>query len=205
MLLPVAMAAGQTTEERLVRELAEVAAESDRRAAAFMRGILPRQAALKLNELTTPENLASRNGRDAIRSAYRSFGAIIDDIESFSRGEERWVEKALVAATLGVSPDMAAEAQRGFARGYARTSARHATLRAAQRESIKKTFELLDVIDRAPGGLHISNGRLSFADMETGMRVSHLIAELGRLELEEQKAEQEIESRRAPVQLAPLR
>ena len=200
MLLASTIAAGHSLEEELVAKLAQVAAESDRRAATFMKEVARRQAALRLSELTAPENLASRTGRDAIRSGNRALEALIDDIESFTRGEEAWVEQALTNATQGFPPGLAAEARRGYLRGYAQSSARHAALRAAQRETMKATFELLDIIDRAPGGVHFANGRLSFPDKETGLRVSRLFSELTRLEREEQRSEREIESRRAATQ-----
>ena len=200
MLLAATVAAGHSVEEELVAKLAQVTAESDRRAATFMKEVARRQAALRLSELTTPENLASRTGRDAIRSGNRAFEALIDDIESFTRGEEAWVEQALTNATQGFPPGLAAQARRGYLRGYAKSSERHAALRAAQRASTKAALELLDVIDRAPGGVHFANGRLSFPDRETGRRVSHLLSELTRLELEEQRAEREIENRRAATQ-----
>lgn len=201
ILLPASVAVAQTDEERLVGRLAEVSAEVDRRTAAFMREILPRQAALRLNELTTPENLASRNGRNAIRSGYQSFAGILDEIESFERAEEVRVMKALAAATSGLPFDMAADAQQGFRRGYARSASRHATLRAAQRQSIKASFELLDVIDSATGGVLVTEGMLRFPDRDVAMRVSRLLSELARLEMEEQRAEREImDRRRGPAQ-----
>lgn len=194
------MAVAQADEERLVGRLAEVSAEVDRRTAVFMREIQPRQAALRLNELTTPQNLASREGRDAIRSGYRSFAAILDEIDSFERAEEIRVVKALAAATSDLPLDMAVEAQRGFRRGYARSAARHATLRAVQRQSIKASFELLDVIDGAPGGVLVAEGMLRFPDRDVAVRVSRLLSELARLEMEEQRAEREImDRRRAPA------
>lgn len=204
ILLPAATAAASTDEERLVGSLAGVSAEANRRSAVFMREMLPRQGALRLNELTTPENLASREGRSAIRSGYRSFATLLDDIESFARAEEVWIVRALVDATSGLPVDMASEAQRAFQRGRARSAARHAALRAAQRESIKTTFELLDVIDRAPGGAILANGMLRLPDRETGVRVSRLLSELIRLEMEEQKAEREVLERwGAPAQTGP--
>ena len=204
VLLPAATAAAPTDEERLVSRLAGVSAEVDRRSAAFMREILPRQAALRLNELTTPENLVSHEGRIAIRSGYRSFATLLDEIESFARAEEAWVVRALADATSGLPVDMASEAQRAFQRGRARSAARHAALRAAQRESIKTSFELLDVIDGAPGGAILANRMLRLPDRETGVRVSRLLSELIRLEMEEQKAEREILERRgAPAQTGP--
>ena len=99
---------------------------------------------------------------------------------------------ALSEATSGFPRDLALEAQAGFKRGYARTSARHAALRGAQRQSVRATLELVEVIERSVGGVSIANGRLAFVDRETQVRVSRLFSELGRLEMEEQRAEREI-------------
>ena len=197
MSVAATTANGKSDEEQLLSKLATVTLEADQRTQAFMRGISPRQAALKLDELSTPEKLASSEGRNAIRAGYLLFGKILDDIESFERTEEMRVSEALSAATSGFSQGLAIKAVEAFKRGYARTSASHAALRAVQRESISVTVELVDVIDRAPGGVLLSSGRLGFADRETGMHVSRLLSQLSRLEMEEQSAEQAIlESRR---------
>lgn len=164
-----------------------------------MRDLAPRQASLKLGELSTANNFAVPEGRAAIRAGYLEFARIIDDMDSFDREEEMRVHNALSEAVSGFPPNLASEAQTGFKRGYARTSAKHAALRAAQRHSIRATLELVEVIERSVGGVSIANGRLVFMDRETQLRVSHLFSELGRLELEEQKLERAIEeSRREP-------
>ena len=192
MLLTPTLAAAQPIEETLISKLAAVSADTDRRTAAFMSEIAPRHAALRLEELSTPENLVSREGRAAIRAGYLSFSRIIDDMDSFDRAEEIRVGNALSDAASGFPPKLALEAQVGFKRGYARTSARHAALRAAQRQSIRATLELVDAIESSVGGVSIANGRLTFMDRETQVRVSHLFSELRRLEVEEQRAEREI-------------
>lgn len=198
MLLTANPTAAQSVEERLISKLAAISAETDQRTAAFMSEIAPRQAALRLGELSTPHNLASREGRSAIRTGYLLFAKIIDDMDAFDRAEEVRVSHALSGATTGFPPEIAMEAQSGFKRGYARMSARHAVLRAAQRESIRVTLELVDLIDRAPG-VSIVSGQLNFLDRETETRVSRLLSELGRLEMEEQRAEQEIMKSRRPT------
>lgn len=200
MLLTVAPAAAQV-EERLLSKLAAVSVESDQRTAAFMSEIAPRHASLRLNELSTPENLASREGRAAIRSGYSTFSRLIDDMDSFDRAEQVRVDIALSEATSGFPPDLALEVQTGFRRGYARTSAKHAALRAAQRQSIRATLELVEVIERSAGGVSIAEGRLVFADRQTQAQVSRLFSEVGRLEVEEQRLEREIpQSRSGPVE-----
>ena len=201
ILLMATSAAAQSHEERLISRLAAISVEIDQRTAAFMSGIAPRQASLRLTDLSTPENLVSREGRVAIRAGYLSFSKIIDDMDSFDRAEEVRVGKALSDATSGFPPNLALEAQAGFKRGYARTAARHAALRAVQRESIRATLELVEVIERSLGGVSMAGGRLSFVDRETQMRVSGLFSELIRLEMEEQRLEREIiESRSVPVE-----
>lgn len=206
MLLTATPAAAQSVEERLIAKLAAVSVEIDHRSEAFMSEIAPRQASLRLNDLSTPENLASREGRAAIRAGYSSFSKIIDDMDSFDRAEEVRVGKALSDAASGFPPNLALEVQAGFKRGYARTAARHAALRAAQRRSIRATLELVDVMERAAGGVSIASGRLAFVDRETQARVSRLFSELVRLEMEEQRLEREIlESRSVPVESKPCR
>ena len=193
--------AGQSVEERLSSTLAAISADADARTAAFMKAVAPRHTALKLHELSTPETLTSREGRVAIRAGYQSFSKIIDDMDSFDRGEEIRVSAALSAALSEFPAAMAAEAEAGFKRGYARTSQKHAALRAAQRRSIRATLELVDAIESAGAGVALANGRLIFRDRETQVRVSRLLSELGRLEMEEQKLEHEIDvSRGAPVE-----
>lgn len=197
VLLTASPAAAQSVEEKLISRLTAVSNETDRRTASFMREIAPRLASLKLDRLSTPENLVSRDGRAAIRAGYLSFSRIIDDMDAFDRAEEARVVHALCKAASEFPPDVASEVQAGFKRGYARTSARHAALRTAQRQSIRATLELVDVIEGSVGGVSILNGRLAFGDRETQLRVSGLFSELGRLEVEEQRAEREIlESRR---------
>lgn len=198
MLLTATPAPAQSVEERLVSKLRAISAETDQRTAAFMRELAPRQASLNLAHLSTPENLVSREGRAAIRAGYSAFSRIIDDMDSFDRAEEVRVAHALTEAVSGFPPDLASEVQAGFKRGYARTSARHAALRDAQRQSIRVTLKLVDVIESSVGGVSIANGRLAFGDAETQVRVSRLFSELARLEMEEQRAEREIlESRRS--------
>ena len=199
-LVTALTSAGQTVEERLFSTLAAISADADQRTAAFMREVAPRHAALKLHELSTPENLARREGRASIRTAYLSFSKIIDDMDSFDRAEEARVGDALSAAVSEFPAAVAVEAEAGFKRGYALTSQRHAALRAAQRRSIRATLELVDVIESAGAGVTLANGRLVFRDRETRIQVSRLLSELGRLEMEEQRLEREIvESRGAPV------
>ena len=206
VLLTASPASAQWVEEQLTSRLAAVSNETDRRTASFMRAIAPRLASLQLDHLSTPEKLVSREGRAAIRAGYLSFSTIIDDIDSFDRAEEIRVLNALSATTSGLPADVAKEAQAGFKRGYARTSARHAALRATQRQSIRATLELADVIERSNGIVSIANGRLVFGDPETQVRVSRLFSELGRLEMEEQRLERAIlESRGMPMESGPLR
>ena len=205
-LLTATPAAAQSVEERLISKLAAVSVETNQRTAAFMSEVEPRQASLRLHNLSTPENLVSREGRAAIRAGYLSFSKIIDDMDSFDRAEEVRVGKALSDATSGFPPNMALEAQAGFKRGFARSSARHAALRATQRQSIRATLELVEVIERSVGGVSIANGRLAFVDRETQVQVSRLFSELVRLEMEEQRLEREIlEGRRVPVESMPRR
>ena len=193
--------AGQSVEERLSSTLAAISADADARTAAFMKEVAPRHAALKLHELSTPETLTSREGRVAIRAGYQSFSKIIDDMDSFDRGEEIRVGAALSAALSGFPAAMAAEAEAGFKRGYARTSEKHTALRAAQRRSIRATLELVDAIESAGAGVALANGRLVFRDRDTQRHISRLLSELGRLEMEEQKREREIDrSRGAPLE-----
>ena len=201
MLLTATSTSAQSVEERLISKLAAISGETNQRTAAFMSEVEPRQAALRLNDLSTPENLVSREGRAAIRAGYLSFSKIIDDMDSFDRAEEARVGKALSDATSGSPRSMALEAQAGFKRGFARTAARHAALRATQRQSIRATFELVEVIERSVDGVFIANGRLAFVDQETEAQVSRLFSELVRLEMEEQRLEREIlESRSGPVE-----
>ena len=201
LLLASTTAAAQSDEDLLLSKLAEVSREANRRTEAFMSEIAPRQASLGLNDLSTPENLVSREGRAAIRAGYSGFSKIIDDMDSFDRAEEVRVSTEVSDATLGFAPNLALEAQAGFNRGYARTSARHAALRAAQRQSIRTTLELVEVIERSVGGVSMAGGRLAFVDRETQVRVSRMLSELVRLEVEEQRLEREIlESRSVPVE-----
>ena len=201
MVLTATPAAAQSVEELLIAKLAAISLEADQRTAAFMREIAPRQASLRLTDLSTPENLVSREGRAAIRAGYLSFSKIIDDMDSFDRAEEIRVGKALSDATSGFPPKVALDAQAGFKRGFARTAARYAALRAVQRQSIRATLELVDIIERSVGGVSIAGGRLAFVDRETQLRVSHLFSELGRLEMEEETLEREIAERRSvPVE-----
>lgn len=69
-----------------------------------MSEIAPRHGSLRLNELSTPENLASREGRAAIRAGYSSFSRLIDDMDSFDRAEEVRVGSTLSEATSGFPP-----------------------------------------------------------------------------------------------------
>lgn len=175
MLLTATSAAAQSVEERLISNLAAISVEIDQRTAAFMSEIAPRQASLRLNDLSTPENLVSREGRAAIRAGYLSFSKIIDDMDSFDRAEEVRVGKALSDATSGFPPKLAFEAQAGFKRGYARTSA---ACRASsrKRQSIRATLELVEVMERSVGEVSIASGRLAFVDRETQARVSRLFS-----------------------------
>lgn len=192
MLATAPLASAQTAEEQLISKLAVISADADRRTATFMSQIAPLLSSLKLHNLSTTENLLTRDGRVAIRAGYSSFSKIIDDMDAFDRAEEARVADALSEATSALPRELASEVQAGYKRGAARTSAKHSALRAAQRQSIQTTLELVEVVERSKGGISKRDGRMVFADPDTQRRVSRLFSELGRLEAEERRLEQEI-------------
>jgi hypothetical protein len=194
--MPAHIVAAESVRERLISKLAMISSEANARTAAFMAEIAPRQAAL-LEGVATPDNLMTREGRDAIRGGYLSFSKLIDDMESFDRAEEVRVDHALAAALSEFPRDVALEARSGFKRGWARVTARHATLRAVQRQLIRANLELVDVIENSPGGVSLAAGRLVFPDRQTHLSVSRMFAEIGRLEMEEQRLEREVAERRS--------
>ena len=82
-----------------------------------MSEIAPRQASLRLSDLSTPQTVNREAEPPLGLATYRSPQSI-DDMNSFDSAEEVRVGNALSAATSGFPIEMAIEVQAGFKRGY---------------------------------------------------------------------------------------
>jgi hypothetical protein len=177
--------------------LAKVNAEAIQRSDAVVREMAQRVTALGLDSLLVPANLATPSGRAGIRRGFGALSRILDEIEAFAIAEEIKLQNSVQQAVSQLESHQAQDLRLGFERGHARMRARYSALYRLQRASIKTTLELVDVVERSPGGVKLTAGRLVFSDPTALASVNDLMSRLSRLEEAEARAEREIvEARR---------
>lgn len=183
--------------------LAEVTAEADKRNDVFMSELTQRVTDLKLESLLAPANLATDPGRAGIRRGFTALSRILDEIETFGIAEEVKLKKSVDETVIQLEPHKAQDLQLGFERGHARMRARYSALYRLQRASIDTTFELVDLVERAPGGVKLVGGKMRFADPGTLASAEDLLNRLAELEEAEARAQRDIdEARRQSSQRA---
>jgi hypothetical protein len=187
-----AVASAEVDDAQVSARLADMNAEMNARSAEFSRSAERRLAALDLDSLMTPENLATAQGRTRIRNAYAQFSAILDEIDAFTRSEDARRENALAAVVRGLPAQQSQEVAAAFKKGSARSGVLYDDLYRLQRESIRASLELVDLLELGARQVQLADGRLAFADEQMRAKVKTLIDRLASLEQAQSRAEQRI-------------